>query len=259
MFFAKKIFSVMVFPLTLFLGLLIIGMVLLRFSAKQATGRFFVVVGILLFILLSFEGVPYLLLLPLEYHYKPLYEASSIEITSTYPDVKWIVVLSGGHTSSPEIPLTLQGTRVTTVRLVEGIRLLKIYPYAKLLVSGGNYFGKISDADVMFSMAKDLGVSEHDIVMEKDSKDTEEQAVEIQQIVRADRCILVTSAAHMVRAVALFRKQGVNPIPAPTDYLVKTHSITDRFFYPNEESLLKTRTALHEYVGIFWVWLKGKI
>jgi len=173
--------------------------------------------------------------------------------------VKWIVVLSGGHTSSPEIPLVLQGTRVTATRLVEGIRLLRMYPNAKLLVSGGDRFNQISDADVMFAMAKDLGINEHDIVLENGSSDTEEQAQLIQHIVQSDRCILVTSASHMVRAVGLFHTLGMDPIPAPTDYLVKTHAITDRFFYPNEESLLKTRTALHECAGILWAKLRGKM
>jgi len=259
MFLVKKISSLLLLPLSIFLGLLIIGTVLIVFSDKQMGGKIFIIVGLLMFILLSFEGVPYLLLLPLEYHYNSLYESSSSVLVEKYPDVRWIIVLSGGHTSSPEIPLTLQSTRVTMVRLVEGIRLKKIYPNAKLVLSGGDRYNEISDADAMFSMAKDLGVDEHDIVLENNSGGTEEQARLIQPIVGTDRCILVTSAAHMVRAVALFHKMGVDPIPAPTDYLVKTRNITDRFFYPNEESLLKSRTALHEYAGILWAKLRGKI
>ena len=33
--------------------------------------------------------------------------------------------------------------------------------------------------------------------------------------------ILVTSANHMPRAVAAFRKAGMDPIPAPTEYLAR--------------------------------------
>ena len=43
----------------------------------------------------------------------------------------------------------------------------------------------------------------------------------VKEIVGKDKFILVTSASHMLRAMALFRKQGMEPIPAPTDYMVK--------------------------------------
>ena len=36
-----------------------------------------------------------------------------------------------------------------------------------------------------------------------------------------EKFILVTSAAHMPRSMALFRKRGLQPIPAPADFQVR--------------------------------------
>ncbi len=255
----KSLFTVLLLPLTVILGLLIIGVAILTFSDKQIVGRVIIIIAVIYYVAISFELVPSLLLRPLEYRYPSLCEYTPVALIEKYPDIKWIIVLSGGHTTSPEVPLSLQGTRVSTVRLVEGIRLLRIYPQAKLLLSGGEYSGQICDADAMAAMAKDLGVSDQSIVLERESTDTQNQARMIQHIVGSDGSILVTSAAHVVRALGFFNKLGMHPIPAPTDYLVKTREITDRFYYPNEESMLKFRTAFHEYFGILWGKMTGKI
>ncbi|MCH7750439.1 MAG: YdcF family protein [Acidobacteria bacterium] len=54
------------------------------------------------------------------------------------------------------------------------------------------------------------------------SLDSKDQALAIQALVGGDRFVLVTSASHMPRTVAMFRKVGLDPIPTPTEYLSKT-------------------------------------
>jgi len=112
----------------------------------------------------------------------------------------------------------------------------------------------------MAEVALALGVNKDGLILEEISKDTEEQAHLIQQIVGQEYFILVTSASHMPRSVALFKRLGLNCIPAPTDHLVKERrEITPRDFYPTAESLQKAEKAFYEYLGLTWARLRGLI
>jgi uncharacterized SAM-binding protein YcdF (DUF218 family) len=82
----------------------------------------------------------------------------------------------------------------------------------------------------------------------------------VRRLVGDDRFVLVTSASHMLRSVALFRKQGMEPIPAPTDHWVKrSDGMSPYRFFPGAENLLKTEMAVHEYLGLAWAKIRGQI
>ena len=65
-------------------------------------------------------------------------------------------------------------------------------------------------------MAEELGVDKADMVLEVESRDTKDHPLYVQHLVKKDPFILVTSAFHMPRAMKLFAKQGLAPIPAPS-------------------------------------------
>ena len=69
------------------------------------------------------------------------------------------------------------------------------------------------------------------------------------------RPLWVTSASHMVRASALFRKAGIHVIPAPTDFQIKGSDILLQF--PSASGLERSEAAFHEYLGLAWGKLKG--
>ena len=64
-------------------------------------------------------------------------------------------------------------------------------------------------------VARFMGVSGEDMIIESASKDTGEQARLIKPIVGTAPFVLVTSAIHMPRSMALFEKLGMSPIPGP--------------------------------------------
>ncbi len=68
--------------------------------------------------------------------------------------------------------------------------------------------------------------------------------------------ILVTSAAHMPRAMRHFQAVGLDPIPAPTQYLTGRGRPTSLLgWLPSSQSLRKSETAWHEYLGLLaWRW-----
>ena len=116
------------------------------------------------------------------------------------------------------------------------------------------------NAKVMADVASVLGISENDIVLEPDSKDTKDEAVLIQKIVENEKFILVTTASHIPRSMALFKKRGMQPIPAPIDHWVKERQrISPGSFFPSTGELRKAERAIHEYLGLVWAKIRGQI
>ena len=68
-----------------------------------------------------------------------------------------------------------------------------------------------------------------------------------------DRILLVTSAYHMRRALALFERQGLTVVPAPTDYQQLVAKPAVPGWLPTVGALHQTTDALHEIVG-YWVY-----
>jgi uncharacterized SAM-binding protein YcdF (DUF218 family) len=112
----------------------------------------------------------------------------------------------------------------------------------------------------MAQLAKELGVPDSAMVLESDSRDTDDQARRIGRIVGDQRLVLVTSAAHLPRSMALFRKQGMYPVPASSDFMIKRGQTGDpgRFF-PSSVGIEVWETVIHEAMGMAWSKLSGKI
>lgn len=262
MFLLKKIIAPLLFPLPLCLEIIIIGLFLLWFTRKQKAGKILTSIGVVILIFLSYNVVSSSILRPLERQYPPLLLSATPDAPAhnSTPLVKWIVVLGGGHTSDPQIPSISQLYDASLARLVYAVSLYRELPGCKLIVSGGAVFDPNSEAENMAKAARALGVSQQDIVLEADSKDTEDEANLIKPMVGSERFILVTSASHMPRSMALFTKLGMNPVPAPTDYMVKQNNrIGPGDFYPSPEGLSKAERAVYEYLGLAWARLRGKI
>lgn len=261
MFLMKKIVSLFLNPVALTLEVLIVGLFLLWATRKQRLGKIVVTLGAIFLLLLSLPFFSGKLLTPLEGRYPALlHPEPSAQQEGAGAGPQWIVVLGGGHTSDPRLPVTSQISPAALGRIIEGVRLYNAIPGSKLLLSGGAVFDPIPEADVMGKIATHLGVKPQDITLERKARDTAEEAAIIAGMVFREKVILVTSAAHMPRSVALFKKQGLQVVPAPADYRVKEAqgSHPERFF-PNAEPLVQAETAWHEYLGLAWAWLTGLI
>ncbi|MCI5144515.1 MAG: hypothetical protein D3923_03090, partial [Candidatus Electrothrix sp. AR3] len=110
MFIFKKIFSQLLFPLPLIFYFSLFGLFLLWFTEKQKLGKIVVSMSISALLVLSYAAVPDGLLTTLEKKYKhflltkqPLKEKESAGI---HRNIKHVVVLGGGHTFDPNLPLT---------------------------------------------------------------------------------------------------------------------------------------------------------
>jgi uncharacterized SAM-binding protein YcdF (DUF218 family) len=260
MFIIKKLLSAFLTPMPICLLLLALGLALLWFSRRQHAAKVLLSVGAGLLALLSYGGVSQLMVAPLE-GYRPL-------LVPGFPDARdararqarWIVVLGGGHTLAPGLPPTSQLHPNTLARLVEGVRLKRQIAGARLITSGGFGSDGVPHAQVVARAAEILGLTRDEIVLAPNTFDTVDEARFIHALVGADPFILVSSASHLPRAVRLFRKQGMSPLPSPADFVsLDTPGVTIGSFFPSAGSLAAIEHASHEYLGILFAWLRGQI
>ena len=262
MFILKKIISVFLYPLPLSLLLSFLGLYFLWFTNRQKAGKILVSVGLIILTLFSYSIITNRLLRPLERKYDTFEIKSSSAVPETEDEsmIKFVVVLGGGHTSDPELPPISQIGKDSLVRLIEGIRIYRKYPGAKLLLSGGAVFDPISEAEIMARVAREIGVPERDIILESKSQDTRDEALFIKPIVGNEPFVLVTTASHIPRSMALFKKLGMNPIPSPIGHSVKDRQGLSYYsFFPGTGSIRNAELAIHEYLGMTWAKLRGQM
>ncbi|MDR9433669.1 MAG: ElyC/SanA/YdcF family protein [Spiribacter sp.] len=259
MFFFTKLAGALLKPLSLVLFGLAIGLIIAGLTRYRRTGLTLIGLSTLTLALISWWPVANTLISPLESR------------TPALPtNVPAIIVLGGGGVNAPSLPLTAQLSSSSVTRLTEGIRLWRQRPDALLITSGALSRGR-SQAAIAADLAKQLGVPAAQIKMLPTARNTEDEArayraLHRDEVTSADatpdtidtaRPILVTSASHMPRALAAFRKMGIDPIPAPTAYRA-----TPRYFdlpsdfAPSATDLQTTEAAWHEYLGRFWAWIR---
>jgi uncharacterized SAM-binding protein YcdF (DUF218 family) len=242
----KKVVGFCLMPLSISLMLMTAGTFLLwrRRWPRVARG---LVSGGLALIVLSAYGIPGKWIMgALESRHAP------------FPDeipVSHVVVLGGGYTYSMYVPERNHVSESSLARLVEGVRIYRLQNQpCKLVLSGA------SVSHGMKTVVLDLGVPEEDIIVESRSADTKDQAQFLRDLVDGERFALVTSASHMPRAMAMFRKQGLDPIPAPTDYLRKAGKHWSlSFLFPKASRIQTTERAAYEVLGLLWAKLRGQI
>jgi len=252
LFLLKKIAGELLSPLAIVVVVLAAALVLLWFTRRQRLGKLLATAGFLVFVLLGYGALGGPALRALEGDYTPL--------ASPPADIKWIVVLGGGATSDPDLPPAQRASQATLARAVEGVRLYRLLPGAKLVVSGAAVLAGGADADTLAAIAQELGVPREAIVLDTVSPDTETQARTMRKLVNGERCIVVTSAAHMRRSLALFRKAGVDALPAPTHFLSQRNaSLSLGDFFPGAGRIQGADVAVHEYLGLAWGRLRGSL
>ena len=169
-----------------------------------------------------------------------------------------IMVLGSGHVDDPGLPSVMDLGDAGLSRLTEGLRLFGLIKRAKLVFSG--YGGKsgISHAEIQRQASIEMGVNQSKISIIPTAENTWQEATKYHKKFGSEtKLILVTSAMHMSRAVYLFQKKGLDPIPAPCNFKVKDDP-TDRNWgiSVSAENMLILRLALHEYLGMWYAKFK---
>ncbi len=206
--------------------------------------------AILLGYLLSITPVCDLLLRPLEGRYPPLSLAAA---QSAHPSA--VVVLSGGLVPiSPEMKGEASPAPGYLKRLLYAASLARRLGLP-LIISGGpvpNTPGTESEAEAGESALFAFGIHPPRVMLEEKSQDTWQNAADIEHEYHPRRVVLVTSAYHMPRAMYAFARNGIEAIPAPTDYKVWRAGYSLVSFFPSADSLLSSAVGIKEWVGLLY-------
>jgi uncharacterized SAM-binding protein YcdF (DUF218 family) len=136
-----------------------------------------------------------------------------------------------------------------------------------LIISGGS--GSLSKPDERESVyikeyLKILGYHDEEIIIEPNSRNTYENAVETKKLLDSLNLkgpyLLVTSGYHMQRALACFRKQGMTVEPYSADRCAGERKFyPDNLFIPNAGVLTGWDMLLHEWIGYLMYKMAGYV
>ena len=138
------------------------------------------------------------------------------------PKAQAIVVLGGAMHAATRAQ-ALPGLSAAADRVWHAARLYHGTRAPLLVLSGGTdpRVNLTSEAQAMRVLLLDLGVPDAAMLLEGNSRTTQENARFTADLLHQrgmDQILLVTSAVHMRRAVALFEAAGLRVTPAATDY-----------------------------------------
>lgn len=255
--FLSKLLPIFIYPLGLSCLLLILTFILI-WKKRSRLALIPITLTFLILFLGSSSWVSNAIVESLEFQY----------ITQgDLPTADAIVVLGGATESAlpprPWIEIREEGDRV----LYAG-KLYRDRKAPRLILSGGRVDWRpsnTSEAEDMAILLETMGVPRSAMLLESRSLNTRENAVYSQEIMKTEKIqkiLLVTSALHMPRSMLIFKKLGIDAIPAPTDYtsvlssqLTLEATILDTL--PDADQMRRTSRALKEYIGILVYRLRG--
>jgi len=263
-FLLSKLLPQLVYPLGA--GLLLIGLGLLGRRRRWGPG-------------LSAAGLALMWLASMPWLSRQLVrglEEQAVRLTPTTVPTADAVLVLGGGLLPPLSPRRSVEVADAGDRLLTGVDLIREGKARWLVVSGGRVSFNADDptppeATYAAAFAQKLGVPAERIVRSEGPRNTAEEAIAMAKIGRErgwHSLLLVTSATHLPRAAATFRRlSGLEIVPVACDFQLTALGQSGR---PTPESLLldllpsagalaSTTTSLKELLGLGMYRLRGWI
>lgn len=255
MYILNKIVFMFLNPVAIVLLLILAALFALLFCGRTVTNRArlaAILFSCVAFALLCFLSMPSSIVLigyPLEKEFPPA-PAEEAQCADA------IVVLGGGICASPE-SMPYYELMSGADRVVHAARLFKAGKAPLIIPSG------YEESAASVPLLRELGVPQEAIVTENDSRNTEENASFVQNLLR-ERCgenaklkvLLVTSAWHMRRSLLMFKRYApeIEAIPCAADHECTLTAKRDLSVFekaPNAAALNVSSFIIKEYIG-YW-------
>lgn len=171
------------------------------------------------------------------------------------------VVLGTGFNPDPRLPANSKVSGVFLARLLEGVRILRSHPDARLLVSVA---GKADASEKRLFLGEmidllDLDPARVSIITSAQSTSDEAEEFAIQH--KQEQVVVVTSAGHMVRAMQIFSDAGLEPHAAPADYgFARAGSPGEKVWprwIPSADGISSNHQWLYETAAMLWHSISG--
>lgn len=176
-----------------------------------------------------------------------------------------MVILTGGQElidpETDEVRLGIDGL----YRALHGLSLYQKAGRCRVIVSGGKVHASTPGPTLAEGMRRFLvqcGVKNEDIVLEDRSSTTFENALYTKELVEnrgaEARIYLVTDAISMPRAEKCFSAQGINVEPAACNHRTQ-YAFSIGWLLPSPYGAKVVNDAAHEWLGLAWYWMRGRI
>jgi len=246
----SKLLLTLLNPVGFALALLACGLIFTFIWRKERLSAVFFVGGFTILFAFSLPITAHFLMRGLEGRYEPRLEYGSASA----------VVLLGGFTRGKVPPRLYVETNMNANRAFGAMRVWRRGLVSKMVLTGGQLEWAtdqvVSEAQTMFDLLSEhFGVDSADVIFESMSQNTMDNAKYTREALTAVGLgldvILVTSAYHMPRSVAVFKKAGFSVTPAPIGYFSdKKFSRKPIMWLPGATPLFESSIALREYLGM---------
>lgn len=177
-------------------------------------------------------------------------------------DIESAVVLGGGLIYDEASDRVVFGGGAD--RYMQALDIINSGKIERLLVSGGNGSmtgNDIREADMAQRFLLQAGIDEKNILVERESRNTFENAQFSAELIRStdhpEKVLLITSAFHMRRAQACFERVGLEVQPYATGSLALDRKFNlEHLLVPHQRNLGKWDLLIHEFIG--WMSYKAK-
>ncbi len=170
------------------------------------------------------------------------------------------VIVLGGVLGQPRPPGRAADLGDPADRIVHALRIYRAGKARYILISGGNLPWQkalVPEAQLIADLLVEFGSPRSALILEPKGRTTRENAVNSAAVFKEhgwQSGFLVTSGSHMPRALAAFRKVGLNVTPAATDlHAGPLQSVSAFGLLPDARALARTTLAIKEIVGL-WVY-----
>jgi len=175
-----------------------------------------------------------------------------------------VAIVLGGAVGEPLPPRVEAHLSGASARILHAARLYRTGKVKRILISAGNVpwaQATKPEAELIKELLVEWGVASEAIEIATGSRNTFENALEIEHMWRAGvfkSALLVTSATHMPRAMAVFRRAGLPVVASTTDVIVVDGDQANPFkWLPDASALSMTTAAAKEWMGYLAYKVRG--
>jgi len=217
-----------------------------------------VVVPLLALAMLCTPALAYLALGSLEWRYPPRHNERPHEAEA-------VVVLSGGIWLPDDVRVRTELAEDTLYRCLHAARLYRQGGPCLVVLSGGKVDPRrpgLTLASAMHDFLLEQGIPESDMLIEDQSRTTYENAVQTAELLGKrgiEKIVLVTEATHLLRGELCFRAQGLEVTPSGCRYRATSLNWSPSKLLPDAGAARDVQRAAHEWVGLAWYRLHGRI
>ncbi|MDB4683907.1 YdcF family protein [bacterium] len=185
-----------------------------------------------------------------------------VDDPKSIPECDAVVVLGSGHRFNPTGVINIE-FNATVDRIIVATELVRLGKGKSLLIGGGypSKDGFLPEGILVKKWLESWEVINKPILELGVNRNTRDEALHTAALAREmgwNKIILVTSASHMPRSVAVFKKVGLDVIPVGADFIGANNPVSQSIFHliPSAGGFSNLKNFMHEQVG--WWFYKSR-